>query len=440
MMNLKERWRTVVNSAEKPLALGFLICLHIIICCASLVCVSYFKYAGYFDAAPFHIFYDPARLLNASAVIVIFALVSILFVFARFSFGYFIGFYLYTMVLGYLWINCFSDLNYDHWLGGLSAAASALAFLVPALLIISPIRQVYVLSPTSFERLLALTLLIALATIVSGAIYNFRLVAVENIYHFRSQLQFPKITAYLIGITSSVLLPFAFACFFAKRAYWRAGAVLLLALMFYPITLSKLTLFTPAWLVVIAVLTRIFGARMSVILSLFLPMLLGVLIVILKTLPSYFYIVNIRMMAVPSVAMDIYNHYFSDHDFTYFCQIRVLKPLISCRYEDQLSVFMQEAYGLGYFNASLFATEGIASVGLVFAPISAFVCGLVMAIANRLSAGLPPHFIMISSAVIPQILLNVPLSTTLVTHGGVILLLLWYLTPRTIFEENKRST
>ena len=30
-------------------------------------------------------------------------------VIARFSFGYFVGFYLYTMVLGYLWINCFSD-------------------------------------------------------------------------------------------------------------------------------------------------------------------------------------------------------------------------------------------------------------------------------------------------------------------------------------------
>ena len=61
--------------------------------------------AGTFDPAKFHIFYDPDRLYEAIAVAVAFALVSSLFVFARFSFGYFVGFYFYTMILGYLWLN-----------------------------------------------------------------------------------------------------------------------------------------------------------------------------------------------------------------------------------------------------------------------------------------------------------------------------------------------
>lgn len=71
-----------------------------------------------FNADAFHILYDPARLPGAVAVIAAFALVAMLFVFARFSIGYFIGFYFYTMVLGYLWINCFSDLGYGHRLLG----------------------------------------------------------------------------------------------------------------------------------------------------------------------------------------------------------------------------------------------------------------------------------------------------------------------------------
>ena len=436
-MDAKKMWRRAAISAEMPFGLAALIGLHITACCVSLVCVSIFKYPNFFKAEAFHILYDPAHLPSAVAVIAAFALVAILFVFARFSIGYFIGFYFYTMVLGYLWLNCFSDLGYDHRLFGLSAAASAVAFLLPALLITSPVRQVYALSPSAFEHLLTIILVFSLATIVAGAAYNFRFVAVTDIYEFRDKLKFPGTLAYALSITSSTLLPFAFACFVARRNPLRAGAVLLLALLFYPITLSKLTLLTPAWLVFMALLARIFGARTSVILSLLLPMLVGILIFVLKVLPHYFYLVNFRTLAIPSTAMDIYSHYFSDHDLTYFCQIRMLKPLMPCPYQDQLSVVLERVYNLGNFNASLFATEGIASVGPLFAPISVFACGLVIALANRLSAGLPPEFILTSGAVIPHVLLNVPLTITLATHGAALLFLLWYVTPRTIFEPKE---
>jgi hypothetical protein len=71
-----------------------------------------------------------------------------------------------------------------------------------------------------------------------------------------------------------------------------------------------------------------------------------------------------------------------------------LKLVLACPYNEQLSVLMK-VYHLGAFNASLFATEGIASVGLVLAPVSALGCGLVIAFANRLSFGLPPQFILL---------------------------------------------
>jgi hypothetical protein len=153
---------------------------------------------------------------------------------------------------------------------------------------------------------------------------------------------------------------------------------------------------------------------------------------------ALFSTVNFRLLAVPSVAMDVYNDFFSRHDLTHFCQISILRRFVPCPYEDQLSIVMLKAYHLGNFNASLFATEGIASVGLLFAPIAAFACGLVIAFGNRLSAGLPVRFVLISGAVLPQALLNVPLSTVLLTHGAVILFVLWYITPRTIFEQHDR--
>jgi hypothetical protein len=441
-MTASKKWAMV--GAENPLRLAFLICFQILICCVSLFYISLFKFPDYFTGATFHIFFNRAGLPGAVTVVAVFALFSIVFAFVRFSFGYFAGYYLYMMVISYLWLNYFSDLNYNHQLAGFSAAASAVLFLAPALLLSSPIRQRYALSEKALTGLLIFILILALAAIAIGAVYNFRFVALERVYDFREQLEFPTLINYLTGITSSVLLPFAFACFIARKNYWLAAVVLLLLLSFYPITLSKLVFFTPAWLVTIVFLSRIFEARTTVILGLLLPTLLGVLIVLPKTeAPFYFeagarylYTVNFRILVIPASAMDVYSDFFSKNALTHFCHMSVLKPFVPCPYQDQLSIVMERAYKLGNFNASLFATEGIASVGLLFAPLATFCCGLVVALGNRLSAGLSPRFVLISSAVIPEVLLNVPLSVALLTHGLAILFLLWHITPRTIFERD----
>lgn len=419
---------------EAPGGVGVLICLYIVTVCLSMKAITTFS-PNYFSAASFHIFYDPARLPVVAAVVAAFALVGMIFLVARFSFGYLVGFYLYSMILGYLWLNCFSDFNYDHRLAGWSAAFSTAAFLVPATLIVSPAGRTYELPARMFERLLTLILLSSLVTIIAGAIYNFRIVAIEDIYSYRDKLDFPAGLRYAIGITTTALLPFAFACFVVRGNMWRAAAALLLSLLFYPVTLTKFAIFTPAWLVFVACLVRYFGSRTAVILSLLLPVFAGVLTSILGLLPNLFYTVNFRMLIIPSNALDIYNDFFSRHELTYFCQIGFLKPLVRCAYSEPLSVVMNRAYELGYLNASLFATEGVASVGPMLAPVAAFACGLVIAFGNRMCANLPPNLVLMSSAILPHVLINVPLSTTLLTQGAGVLFLLWYLTPRAIFER-----
>jgi hypothetical protein len=418
--------------------LQLLLCFHIAACCISLVCISKI-YPEY------HIFYNPAGLPGTVALVAAFALASILFVYAEFSFGYFVGFYFYTMVTGYLWLNSFSQFSYNHELTGFSAAASAVAFLLPALFIYSPARHIWTLSPAAFDGLLCVILLLAVATVAAGAAYNFRFVILDDdIYTLRDTLKFPTILNYLLGITSSTLLPYAFACFVERNNFRRAGVALILLLLFYPITLSKLTFFSPAWVIVMALFSRLFEVRIAVVLSLFGPLVVGVILFLLfengaipeKAAIPYFWLVNFRMIAIPSMAMDYYNDFFSRNDVTHFCQIQLLKPFISCPYQEPLAIVIYKAFGIGgNFNASLFATEGIASVGAGFAPIVVFACGLVIAAGNRLSAGLPARFIMTSGAILSHVLLNVPLTITLLTHGAALLFLLWYLTPRAMFEH-----
>ena len=421
-----ERVRLVSGSR---FCLFALMCLHIVICCISLAQVAHWQ--SYMS-------YDPARLHYAIATVLTFSAVAMLFVFSRFSFGYFIGFSLFSMVLGFLWLNTFSEFSYDHRLAGISAAASAALFLLPALSINAPVKQVYALSPRAVEHLLKFILLLSLCTIVVASFYNFNLVSISQVYDFRDELSFPTPVRYLTGIVSTVLLPFACACYLALDRRWWAALPLALLLLFYPITLSKFSLFSTAWIVSLLALSRIFEARAATILLTLLPMLLGVVAMaayLTNYTLYYFGLVNIRMMATPSSAMDIYNHFFSTHPLTWFCQISFLKPLMNCPYQEQLSLVMEKTYQVGNINASLFATEGIASVGLYFAPLTALACGLVIAFGNRVSAGLPSGFVMISAALLPQTFLNVPFTTSLLTHGAGLLFLLWYVMPRAMFDR-----
>lgn len=415
---------------------ALLIYFHIAVCCVSLIYVAQvYGYAGILR-------FDQDQIYKAILNIVPFAAVSLLFTFSRFSFGYLLGFYFYTMVLGFLWVVEFTKFSYSREIASFSAIASTIAFLLPALLITSPLKWRNTLSPGAFESLLFCIMASGAALIGIGAIYNFRLVGIEDIYSFRDTLEFPIPLVYAMGITSNTLLPFAFACFVMRGQHRRAAAVILLLSLFYPVTLSKLALFSPLWLVILAVLSRMFEARTAVVVSLLVPVAVGVVLIMLYQdgflardyVISYFGTVNFRMVAIPSIALDYYNSFFSTHDLTYFCQVSFLKPFINCPYSDPLSIVMAKEYGLGNFNASLFATEGIASVGLLFAPFAVLACGLVLAVANRVSSDLPPRFILISSAVISQALLNVPLTTSLLTNGAFFMFVLWHITPREIFD------
>src|ERR1700755_1657219 len=88
------------------LGIALLILCYIVICCLSSIYVT-----ELFDM--FRMRYDPARLVSAGVAVAAFAPVLLLFLFARFSFGYFVGFYFFSMFAGYLWLNFFSDYAYD---------------------------------------------------------------------------------------------------------------------------------------------------------------------------------------------------------------------------------------------------------------------------------------------------------------------------------------
>jgi hypothetical protein len=420
-----------------PALIISLLGLLVALCCLSLVEVS--KRPD-FDYIRFH----QERLLEAATVVTVFSCVVIaLFAAARFSFGYVVGLSLFTMIAGFLWINTFSKSPYDHQLARFSAAASFLAFL--ALAIVAPSRAIprFELSERGLSKALLGIEILALVTLLAASRYNFRLVSLDHIYDFRQDINFPAPIRYAISISLSALLPFAFACRMERGEAKRAVLTLLMMLLFYPITLSKLALFAPALLLWLLALVSLFEARIASILSLLLPLMAGLVLAYLTSsgqtglTETFFKLVNFRIFAIQASALDIYNSFFSTHPHTYFCQISFLKPVMACPYDEPLSVVMQNTYSMGYMNSSMFATEGVASVGLWLAPISALVCGGVFVVANYASFGLPSRFILLSSGLMPQILTNTPLTTSLLTHGLAFLIALWWMTPRPAGEKDR---
>lgn len=366
-----------------------------------------------------------------------------LFVRARFSFGYVAGIGFYSMMIGFFFFTYFTVNRYDVVLARWSALASLLLFLLPVLFQTRPLPRAFKLSRQAADRLVLGLLALAVAVLLISATYGFALVGIDQAEAMRTVYPRPTLVNYLIGPIVGAVLPFAFAYFAWHRRYGLAAAAILLLWAYYPILLNKSVLFGGLWLPYLFVMFRCFEPKRAAIYALLIPMLPGI---VAYNLLQYGWLspegtigraalfvigaVNVRLFAFPTLAMNFYAEFFTAHPVTHFCQIGLIRAMMGCPYPFQLGAAMAQAYEMGNLNGSLFATEGIASVGPLWAPLSALVCGLVLSLGNSASARLPAPIIATSAGLaVQQTLLNAPLSVSLLSNGVLALWLLWALTP-----------
>ncbi len=410
----------------EPAAIALMTCIFLALLCVSLFAVSQ-------DVRPiFHIGYDSRYALQAAISVAALTCFIPLFALKRFSFGYLVSFCMLAIISGYLWLSYFTPLEYNHVAARWSAAISFTAFMLPLILITRSTAMAPTMTSSQMD-ILAICLLAGSALVIAYATHlEFHLVGFVNGEALRTHFNYPVWLNYAIPLSSTALMPFTYAWFELRKRYVLAGMAILVAIATYPVTLNKTTLLAPFWLLAGTLALKIFSQRLVVILSLLAPILLGFAAKILDpTSPEViFRLINFRMLAVPASGLDHYYHFFSSHPLTHFCQISIVGRLFDCRLPEQLGVTMAKEYALGNYNASLFATEGIASVGVFLAPVVALLCGLALATGNIASAGLKPSFVLLSSSILALVLMNVPLSTTMVTHGGIVTFLLWLVTPR----------
>jgi hypothetical protein len=392
-------------------------------------------------AVSFHVSLFHGRGGAVAPIFLLTLLISIPFVFVKFSFGYFVGFYLFVMMSGYFWVNRFGTLGYDRAAGLASAAASIALFLIPALLLTIPAKRPFSLPHKALDALPVCVLVLSAFVLTGAAFDGFRFVSLAEMYRHREEISHARAVNYAIGILDGALLPFAFACALSRKRWLVLALLCGAALLLYATAFTKLSLLVPFYLIFIAALTRFFEARAAVIISLLVPIAVGLIARAFDSeiTNAVFGFLLLRLLAIPSISLEHYFVYFADHPVTHFCQITPIRRLVGCPYPE-LGVALSNWFGLGNQNGSLFATEGVASVGPTLAPLMAFFCGVAIAVGNMASAGLPKRFILISACMMPQILLNIPLSTTFLSHGMGVLFVLWYLVPRDYFDRSREGT
>jgi hypothetical protein len=416
------------ESARRDAILAVLFVAFLVMNCVSLTVVLH-------NSTP-----DNPRFWPAVAVTVAAALFIPLFMRARFGFGYLIGFNFYCLIAGSLWLSHFTlgaaDGDYNRAEARWSAAASLLLVLLPLLFQVKPLRPRVTLSARTMSRLLLAVLAFTAVVLAWNARYGFALVSTNEADRLRDTLSRPTVLSYIDGWLIAALLPFAFAWFATQRRYGPAALSIFLIAAFYPVLLNKTVAFTGVWLPFLFILFSLVEARRATILALLLPMLIGLIVALLTIvgLPNKIFAlvfggVNYRMLAFPAWALERYFDFFAHHDLTHFCQIGIVRHFTGCPYQFQLGAEMETHYHMGNLNGSLFATEGVASVGPVLAPLSALVCGLILSIGNSVSAHLPKRMVATSAGVAMQVLVNVPLSASLLSNGMLLLFLLWYVTP-----------
>ncbi|WP_156179915.1 hypothetical protein [Bradyrhizobium sp. LTSPM299] len=384
----------------------------------------------------FHVGFSDRWLALSAVPVCLTIAIGAAFVFARFSFGYLVGFYLFVMMAGYFWLNAFSLLSYDHHQALVASAISIVLFLLPALMVRGDIIRPQ-LSAAVLNRAPEIILAISTFVLIWCALDNFHIVGFDEMEKYRAAIARPRLAEYAIGNINGALIPFALACAFMRDRKWMVAALCVVSLAYYPITFTKTAILIAPFVVFVAAMSVRFEARIVVILSLMIPLLIGLVAIAGSEKQDMnvfrqivFGILDFRLLAVPAISLEHYFAFFQHHPHTYFCQVSFLRPLMSCPYSDQLGVLMANEYHIGSMNASLFATEGVASVGALWMPLAALVCGLIIGVGNKVASGLPARFVLISGAIVPHTLLNVPLSTTFLSNGLALLMLLWWITPR----------
>ncbi len=144
----------------------------------------------------------------------------------------------------------------------------------------------------------------------------------------------------------------------------------------------------------------------------------------------------VRSTALPGLFFAQYQHFFTVFPHTYFGHVRGVSFFIPYKFQlpmgMEVSSFYHGGSSLGYEenNASFFASDGVAGLGLPGVLLMGMVCAIVFWIFDSSARALPLYFSAPATIPVGLYLANVSLFTTLISYGLALWILLFLFLPR----------
>jgi hypothetical protein len=275
-----------------------------------------------------------------------------------------------------------------------------------------------------------------LALLVSYGSYM-RLVSFEDVYELRfesNEAERGALTDYLVSWLSYCFLPFYMARGIVRKSWVEGSIAAIVGLLIYAATGSKAAVLTPAIVIALSILFGVGGAFLFRLLCV-LTVVVVLVAALLPNDPPLLWIKSIlllRVLGTGGWTMSHYYEYFSNNGFTYYTHIGAVNALTGAYPYDYA---LGQLIGLEYsgsaeanFNGNFWASDAFAALGVLGIPIVTIALALVFSWINRIASAYSARFVFLWLSGFWLALLNVPLSTALLSGGGLVTIgLLWLL-------------
>lgn len=295
--------------------------------------------------------------------------------------------------------------------------------------------------PARIKPVMAVLMVISLSLLVWTYRDHMRFVGFDDVYDLRfetNELDTGPLVDYFVSWLSYCFLPYYLARGIIDKRMRDVLLAITAALLIYMSTGAKAMILMPP---IMLIMHGLLNARERL-----LPMLLAVLTAALLFVTEFLpddgigfwvkFVFLLRTMCAGGWANFVYYDYFTQNGLTYYSHIGVVNNLTGAYPYGKYS--LGQTIGIEYsgselanYNANFWASDGFAALGLVGIPVVTVAVLAMFYIINRISSRYSAHFVALWLSGFWLGLLNLPLTTALVSAGGALtLMLLWFTAQR----------
>lgn len=275
---------------------------------------------------------------------------------------------------------------------------------------------------------------------------HMRLVGFSDVYSLRFEtnlVEVPGILHYAQMWMTYAFIPFFIAVGVCKKSIFYVLFSVFLSLLIYLIQGSKLALLMVLIVFILLFLYRRKGDFLINICFYFFAFVLVFSYVPSSNIVNWVKsIVFIRTLGTPGWTIVHYYEYFKENGYSYYGHIGIIDYIFGNYPYGDLA--LGQLIGIEYsgseeanFNANFWSSDGIAAIGVFGMLLASLFLSFVLRFLDFISKNYDLKFVFLMTIGFWQALLNIPLSTSIFSGGGVVLLLI--LIFDVLLNRNKKS-